>query len=359
MLPCVRALRNSLCERYSDGDECRHCHRLIQEHLETVLGNQPVEVSLDSKQVCVRPYAVSKGSVIDPLMEACTEYSRSKSDEGRDERESNSSAPVVRSTSPTELSATVAAAATAVESSADAAVSVTYAKPRLSDTPLGNHNRHAGCSAEPSEAGQSSLDFVLSIGSWSMRDEDIFANLLCKDENDVPYASELPEQTWTCRVGEAASQARHYVEDERGAFADRRWWRVFGWGGLSTRMSSPSPRSACRSNAPVLTALRSQKCTRCLPRSRQSRRPTCGHHLSRVSSVRFTAMNAARRCVAMRVMPYEASPSLRLSIISRRSRSALFVFVARIRPRMGQPLHQLAHRTTRSTPLSHRRCHRL
>ena len=295
---------------------------MIQEHLETVLGNQPVEVSLDSKQVCVRPYAVSKGSVLDPLMEACTEYSRSKGEEGRDERESNSSAPVIHSASPTELSATVAAAATAVESSADAGISVTYAKPRLSD--MGNHSRHAGCSAEPSEAGQSSLDFVLSIGSWSMRDEDIFANLLCKDENDVPYASELPEQTWTCRVGEAASQARHYVEDERGAFADRKLEtgnrKVVACLRLGRTLHlhvSPSPWSPSRSHVPGLTALRSQKCTRCLPRSRQSRRPTCGHHLSRVSSVRFTAMNAARRCVAMRVMPYAASPSLRRSIISR------------------------------------------
>ena len=64
---------------------------MLQEHLEKVLGNQPVEVSLDSKQVQVRPYAVSKGAVLDPLMEACTDYSRSKG-EAIDERDSNTPA---------------------------------------------------------------------------------------------------------------------------------------------------------------------------------------------------------------------------------------------------------------------------
>ena len=42
---------------------------VLQEHLEKVLGNQPVEVSLDSKQVQVRPYASSKGTVLDAIME--------------------------------------------------------------------------------------------------------------------------------------------------------------------------------------------------------------------------------------------------------------------------------------------------
>lgn len=32
---------------------------------------------------------------------------------------------------------------------------------------------------------------------------------------DVPYADYLPEQTWTCRVGEQPSQAKHFVDDVR------------------------------------------------------------------------------------------------------------------------------------------------
>ena len=54
--------------------------------------------------------------------------------------------------------------------------------------------------------------------SFEFRDEDIFGNLLSKDVDDVPYAAHLPDAIWTCRVGEAASQARHYVEHE-GAVA--------------------------------------------------------------------------------------------------------------------------------------------
>jgi len=57
------------------------------------------------------------------------------------------------------------------------------------------------------------------VGAWCMRDEDIFANLHSRDEGDLPYASELPEQIWTCRVAEAASQAKHYLEDEKEVHA--------------------------------------------------------------------------------------------------------------------------------------------
>ena len=71
---------------------------VLQEHLEKVLGNQPVEVSLDSKQLQVRPYAISKGSVLDPIFEELgLGYSREskredaeKLAERESERESNS-----------------------------------------------------------------------------------------------------------------------------------------------------------------------------------------------------------------------------------------------------------------------------
>ena len=74
-------------------------------------------------------------------------------------------------------------------------------------------------SHEPTEHNYASLDFLLCVGAFNFRDEDIFGNLLSKDVDDVPYAAYLPDATWTCRVGEAASQAKHYVDDE-GAVAN-------------------------------------------------------------------------------------------------------------------------------------------
>ena len=172
---------------------------VLQEHLEKVLGNQPVEISLDSKQVQVRPYAVSKGSVLDPLMEACTDYSRSKpsmNDSILEERDSNGLGAQVE-------------AALANASQLDGG------RPSLSHT--GSGRPSVAASAEPSEAGVlTPLDYVLCVGAWSMRDEDIFGNLENgKDDADVPYSDELPEVVWTCKVGEAASQAKHFVEDEK------------------------------------------------------------------------------------------------------------------------------------------------
>jgi len=173
---------------------------LLQEHLEKVLGNQPVEVSLDSKQVQVRPYAVSKGVALDPLMEACTDYSRSKGEDVKaDERESNSSFPPLQSL---DLPAGGGGPIDGAEAASAASTHLTRSK------------GDAARSSEPSEAGTPSLDFALCVGAWCSRDEDIFVNLLAKDDSELPYTSELPEQIWTCRVGEAASQAKHFLDDE-------------------------------------------------------------------------------------------------------------------------------------------------
>ena len=210
---------------------------VLQEHLETVLGNQPVEVALDSKQVCVRPYAVSKGSVLDPLMEACTDYSRSKGEEAREERDSASA--VLHS--PT-ITASEGGTGSVFNNGAGAGASASAGdegpppslRSRLSDFGL-SHAVKPSC--EPSEAGvQPSLDWVLCIGAWSMRDEDIFSNLVSKDEDDVPYAAELPEQTWTARVGNAPSQAKHYLDDEREVHST-----IAMLAGLSQADSRPPP----------------------------------------------------------------------------------------------------------------------
>jgi hypothetical protein len=68
------------------------------------------------------------------------------------------------------------------------------------------------------------LDFALCLGAHSMRDEDLFGNLLSRelakergDDWAMPYSDYLPDArgTWTCRVGRQPSQARHYVDDEK------------------------------------------------------------------------------------------------------------------------------------------------
>jgi len=184
---------------------------VLQEHLEKVLGNQPVEVSLDMKQVQVRPYAVSKGAFLDVLMDATTEYSRaSKGGEEKplgEERDSNT-----------------AVSALAAGGSGDNGGSLGVVGTHIGDDDglgLGTHPLGGMRSSEPSEGGatlpglRDPLDMIVCVGCHSMRDEDIFGNLLSKDDDDVPYADYLPEQTWTCRVGEQPSQAKHFVDDVR------------------------------------------------------------------------------------------------------------------------------------------------
>ena len=218
---------------------------VLQEHLEKVLGNQPVEVSFDSKQVQVRPYAVSKGAVLEPLMEACTDYSRSKptDEQFTDERESNTASQEAGScahwTQPGLSGATglaavgavgIAAAASAVSSSSLSnpagvapgaagltSAAATAALPHLSSGVSSTHRLSIDRSVEPSEAGSAPLGFVLCVGCHNMRDEDLFGNVLSREVDDVPYADYLPPlaDTWTCRVGQQPSQAAYFLNDER------------------------------------------------------------------------------------------------------------------------------------------------
>ena len=44
-----------------------------------MLGNQPVEVFLDSKMVQLRPYGVSKGAALEAVLEACARSARESS----------------------------------------------------------------------------------------------------------------------------------------------------------------------------------------------------------------------------------------------------------------------------------------
>ena len=201
---------------------------VLQEHLEKVLGNQPVEVSLDSKQVQVRPYAVSKGAVLEPLMEACTEYRRpSKGDAlAMEERDSNTLPPIT----PIELSAVVGGATGGIADhvtlnatrNATATMPVASASPAMMGLPsvVGSGSgsaerssfmghKSAERSVEPSEWGGQPLDFILCIGCHNARDEDVFGNLESRDVDDAPYAEHLPETIWTCRVGENPTQVLH------------------------------------------------------------------------------------------------------------------------------------------------------
>ena len=74
-----------------------------------------------------------------------------------------------------------------------------------------------------------------------MRDEDIFGNLENgKDDADVPYSDELPEVVWTCKVGEAASQAKHFVEDEKEVHS-----LIATLSSLSQSDARPPPDSRC------------------------------------------------------------------------------------------------------------------
>jgi len=178
----------------------------LQLHLKEVLGNQPVEVFLDSKMVQLRPYGVSKGAALEAVLEACTlgprdlasvpSTRRERTDDttARLERESNTS-------SLHELSEDLATAAAAAEA------------------PLTQEALAAAAGA----AERLPLDFVLCLGAHSMRDEDLFGGLLPKEGEDrEEYMEHLPadaKHVWTCRVGRQPSQARHYVDDEREAAA--------------------------------------------------------------------------------------------------------------------------------------------
>jgi len=157
-------------------------------HLDKVLGNQPVEVSLDSKMVQVRPYAFSKGAILEPLMEACTAYRRAAAGEKSSEpRDSNLQA---------------------LEDSSSLCADE-YAR-----LPIGE--RQVDMTSDLASSCSDGLDFLLCINWATMRDEDIFGNLLSKDSEDVPYSEYLPDRSslWTCRVGEQPSQARYFVQDE-------------------------------------------------------------------------------------------------------------------------------------------------
>jgi len=172
----------------------------LQMHLEKVLGNQPVEVSLGNKSVQVRPYGVTKGAVLEPVLEALTAYSRSN----KQERESNASLHE--------------------GSAAHGSGHWSHGGGREAE---GDGGVASGCAsdAEESSAGDESLDFVLCLGTHSMRDEDLFGNLVkgdakgeAKDDSkdDNPFSDYLPEQqhTWLARVGNVPSQAHYFVEDE-------------------------------------------------------------------------------------------------------------------------------------------------
>eukprot|EP00316_Scyphosphaera_apsteinii_P000206 CAMPEP_0119329412 /NCGR_PEP_ID=MMETSP1333-20130426/75747_1 /TAXON_ID=418940 /ORGANISM="Scyphosphaera apsteinii, Strain RCC1455" /LENGTH=1456 /DNA_ID=CAMNT_0007338521 /DNA_START=106 /DNA_END=4476 /DNA_ORIENTATION=- len=185
----IETQEHSITWHYSDADDDFGEIQAsdLQMHLEKVLGNQPVEVLVDSKMVQVRPYAVSKGAIVEAVVEACTGYSREtksseerKTDLTRGERESNISL------------AGDASSKAASEAASDEADEAEF------------------------EADQSALDFVLCIGTHSMRDEDIFTSLQKEASNELPWAEYLPdpESTWTCRVGQQPSQARYFLEDE-------------------------------------------------------------------------------------------------------------------------------------------------
>jgi len=77
---------------------------------------------------------------------------------------------------------------------------------------------------------------ILCVGCHNMRDEDIFGDLLSKDTDDVPYAEYLPEQIWTCRVGEQPSQAKHFLDDVRGVQG-----LLTALASLSTSLPPPDP----------------------------------------------------------------------------------------------------------------------
>ena len=232
----TETLEHSITWHYQEADEDfgEIQASVLQEHLEKVLGNQPVEVSLDAKQVQVRPYAVSKGAILDPLIEACTDYSRAKGAEQSEERDSNTLAD------PTAAGGTGQGVALPAETPAETPTTAAIrtlgdAKERTLSCPPGSaagglslstRLSTPGVSTEPSEFGAPGLDYILCVGQFNFRDEDIFGNLVAhKDENskdasdDVPYAVHLPETIWTVRVGEAASQAKHFVEDEREVHA--------------------------------------------------------------------------------------------------------------------------------------------
>ena len=143
---------------------------------------------------------MSKGAALEVIVESCTGYSgtrtraEARGDE-RTERESN------LSDSPDALM---------MAKEAGGATSADDVRPSPARADEARLSEVAGRAESTHPDATAALDFILSIGNLTMRDEDLFANLHSRDVDDVPYAEYLPdaEHVWTCRVGKQPSQAR-------------------------------------------------------------------------------------------------------------------------------------------------------